>query len=342
MIISKSIVFGTAAALTAAGLTACTVDVGDIQTQMDDAITEVVGPLSIVDIAEQVGPAVVQLNVYDETGAGGTGSGFVISEDGFIVTNHHVAGTLGEDAFIDVIFADESVAAGELVGSDEGYDIAVVKVDVDGLTTLPFKRPLPEVVVGELAVALGSPLGLSNTVTSGIVSALNRPVTAGGDGSISFINAIQTDASINPGNSGGPLVNGYGELIGVNTAIASLGVPGAAGSIGLGFAIPVETVQRVVNEIIDTGSSTTPVIGVSLDTEFFGPGAKIAEVTPGGTGEEAGLKAGDIIVSVDGNLIAESTELIVSIRANAPGDVVELLVFSDGSNKTIEVTLGTQ
>ena len=322
--ISKSIIFGTAAALTAAGLTACSLDVGDIQTQMDDAITEVVGPLSIVDIAEQVGPAVVQLNVYDETGAGGTGSGFVISEDGFIVTNHHVAGTLGEDAFID------------------GYDIAVVKVDVDGLTTLPFKRPLPEVVVGELAVALGSPLGLSNTVTAGIVSALNRPVTAGGDGSISFINAIQTDASINPGNSGGPLVNGNGELIGVNTAIASLGVPGAAGSIGLGFAIPVDTVQRVVGEIINTGSSTTPVIGVSLDTEFFGPGARIAEVTPGGTGEEAGLKAGDIIVSVDGNLIAESTELIVSIRANAPGDVVELLVFSDGSNKTIEVTLGTQ
>ena len=339
----KTIIVGTAAfVLTAAGLTACTLDVGDIQTQMDDAITEVVGPLSIVDIAEQVGPAVVQLNVYDETGAGGTGSGFVISEDGFIVTNHHVAATLGEDAFIDVIFADESVAAGELVGSDEGYDIAVVKVDADGLDTLPFKRPLPEVVVGELAVALGSPLGLSNTVTAGIVSALNRPVTAGGDGSISFINAIQTDAAINPGNSGGPLVNGYGELIGVNTAIASLGVGGAAGSIGLGFAIPVETVQRVVNEIIDTGSSTTPVIGVSLDTEFFGPGARIAEVTPGGTGEEAGLKAGDIIVAVDGNLIAESTELIVSIRANAPGDVVELLVFSDGSNKTIEVTLGTQ
>ena len=122
----KTLIVATAAALTAAGLTACSLDVGDIQTQMDDAIVEVTGPLSIVDIAEQVGPAVVQLNVYDETGNGGTGSGFVISEEGYIVTNHHVAGTLGEDAFIDVIFADESIADGELIGSDEGYDIAVV------------------------------------------------------------------------------------------------------------------------------------------------------------------------------------------------------------------------
>ena len=148
----KTIIVATAAALTAAGLTACTIDAGGIQAEIDsEVIEEVLQPLSIADIASQVGPAVVQLNVYDETGNGGTGSGFVISEDGYIVTNHHVAGTLGEDAFIDVIFADESIADGELIGSDEGYDIAVVKVDVDGLTPLPFKRPLPEVVVGELA-----------------------------------------------------------------------------------------------------------------------------------------------------------------------------------------------
>jgi len=292
----------------------------------------------IADLAAQAQPAVVQLNVRGAEGEG-TGSGFVISEDGYIVTNHHVAGGVGESGTVDVVFSDESTATGTLVGSDAGYDIAVVKVNRDGLPTLPLGSSA-DVRVGDVAVALGSPLGLQGTVTSGIVSALERPVTAGGQDSTSFINAIQTDAAINPGNSGGPLLNGSGEVIGVNTAIASLGaIGGAAGSIGLGFAIPIDTAQRIVDEIISTGSSSTPVIGVSLDTSFTGPGARVAEVSPGSGADDAGIQDGDVITAINGDVIAESTELIVSIRSNAPGDTIELTILRDGRTQDFSVTL---
>ncbi|HEV8024437.1 MAG TPA: trypsin-like peptidase domain-containing protein, partial [Candidatus Nanopelagicales bacterium] len=219
------------------------------------------------------------------------------------------------------------------------YDLAVVKVDRQGLPTLELGSS-DDVRVGDLAVAVGSPLGLQGTVTSGIISSLERPVTAGGGGSTSFINAIQTDAAINPGNSGGPLVNGSGEVIGVNTAIASLGaVGGAAGSIGLGFAIPIDTAERVVNELINTGSSSTPVIGVQLDTTFSGPGARVAEVTPGSGADEAGIQDGDVITAINGDVIEESTELIVTIRSNAPGDSVDLTVLRNGRTQDVTVTL---
>src|SRR6056297_1858133 len=250
----------------------------------------------IADLAATVQPAVVQINVGSE-GQGGSGSGFIISEDGYIVTNNHVAGPAGEDGTVEVVFPDGATATGTLVGADAGYDLAVVKVERNGLPTLEFGSS-EAVRVGDLAVAIGSPLGLQGTVTSGIVSALERPVTAGGGGSTSFINAIQTDAAINPGNSGGPLVNGSGEVIGVNTAIASLSaVGGAAGSIGLGFAIPIDTAERVVNELIETGSSSTPVIGVQLDTTFSGPGAKVGQVTPGSGADQAGIQDGDVITA---------------------------------------------
>jgi putative serine protease PepD len=292
----------------------------------------------IADLAATVQPAVVQINVGSE-GQGGSGSGFIISEDGYIVTNNHVAGPAGEDGTVEVVFPDGATATGTLVGADAGYDLAVVKVQRDGLPTLEFGSS-EAVRVGDLAVAIGSPLGLQGTVTSGIVSALERPVTAGGAGATSFINAIQTDAAINPGNSGGPLVNGSGEVIGVNTAIASLGaVGGAAGSIGLGFAIPIDTAQRVVNELIETGSSSTPVIGVQLDTTFPGPGAKVGTVTPGSGADEAGIQDGDIITAINGDVIEESTELIVSIRSNAPGDTVELTILRDGRTQDLTVTL---
>ena len=292
----------------------------------------------IADLAAAVQPAVVQLNVVAADGEG-TGSGFIISEDGYIVTNNHVAGPAGEDGSVEVVFADGSTATGKLVGSDAGYDLAVVKVERSGLQTLDLGSSA-DVRVGDLAVALGSPLGLQGTVTSGIVSALERPVTAGGQGETSFINAIQTDAAINPGNSGGPLVNGSGEVIGVNTAIASMGAMGGpAGSIGLGFAIPIDTAKRIVDEIITTGSSTTPVIGVQLDMQFEGPGAKVAEVTPGSGAAEAGIQDGDVITAINGDVIAEPTELIVSIRSNAPGDTVDLTVLRDGRTQDISVTL---
>ncbi|MEY2989999.1 MAG: hypothetical protein RLZZ163_915 [Actinomycetota bacterium] len=292
----------------------------------------------IADLAAAVQPAVVQLNIGADGGAG-TGSGFIISDDGYIVTNNHVAGPAGEDGSVEVVFADGSTATGKLVGADAGYDLAVVKVERTGLQTLELGSSA-DVRVGDLAVAIGSPLGLQGTVTSGIVSALERPVTAGGQGDVSFINAIQTDAAINPGNSGGPLVNGSGEVIGVNTAIASLGsMGGAAGSIGLGFAIPIDTAKRIVDEIITTGSSTTPVIGVQLDMTFQGPGAKVAEVTPGSGAAEAGIQDGDVITAINGDVIAEPTELIVSIRSNAPGDSVELTLLRDGRTQDVTVTL---
>ena len=294
-------------------------------------------PGSIAAVAAAVQPAVVQLNVSGTDGEG-TGTGFVVSPDGYIVTNSHVAGPAGEDGTIDVTFADGSTGTGKLVGDDPGYDLAVVKVDRTDLPALTLGSS-ETINVGDVAIAIGSPLGLQGTVTSGIVSALNRPVTAGGQGDTAYINAIQTDAAINPGNSGGPLVNANGEVIGVNSAIATLGMGAASGNIGLGFAIPVDTAKRIVDEIINTGSSQTPIIGVQLDMTFQGPGAEVGEVTPGSPAETAGILSGDVVTKVDGNLVADSTALIVAIRANAPGDTVELTVLRNGETITVPLTL---
>ncbi|MDP2014025.1 MAG: trypsin-like peptidase domain-containing protein, partial [Actinomycetota bacterium] len=295
---------------------------------------------SIASVAAAVQPAVVQLNVTGSEGEG-TGSGFIISSDGYLITNNHVAGGASEDG-IDVMFADGTRAKGQLVGANAGYDLAVVKVDKSDLPTVPLGSSAG-LQVGDSVIALGSPLGLQGTVTTGIVSALNRPVTAGGESgdSSSFINAIQTDAAINPGNSGGPLVNGKGAVIGVNSAIASMGASAGqqAGSIGLGFAIPIDTAKRIVDEIIKTGSAKTPVIGVQLDTSFTGPGAKVATVTAGGASEAAGLEEGDIITKVNSTSIADGTQLIVTIRSFAPGDRVQVTLTREGESLTLPVNL---
>ena len=298
---------------------------------------------SIAAIAAQVAPAVVQLDVEGADG-GGTGSGFVFSDQGYIITNNHVAGGAGKDGRIKVSFSDGSTATGTLVGADAGYDIAVVKVNRADLPTVPLGSS-GGLKVGDSVIAIGSPLGLQGTVTTGIVSALDRPVTAGeGNGDTSFINAIQTDAAINPGNSGGPLVNGSGEVIGVNSAIASMGQMsgGQAGSIGLGFAIPIDTVKRLANEIVKTGSATTPVIGVKLDMQFEGPGGKVADVTSGTPADTAGIRVDDIITKVDGKLVTDPTALIVAIRAKAPGDQVKLTVLRDGQTIEVPLTLKAQ
>lgn len=286
---------------------------------------------SVVDLAAAVQPAVVQLDVTGSTGSG-TGSGFVISPDGYIVTNNHVAGPAGKDGSISVTFADGKTAKGTLVGASPDYDLAVVKVDRSGLQTVPMGVS-NSLKVGQSVIAIGSPLGLQGTVTSGIVSALDRPVTAGeGGGDTSFINAIQTDAAINPGNSGGPLINSAGEVIGVNSAIASMGAAAGqqAGSIGLGFAIPIDTVKRVTSELIKNGSASTPVIGVQLDTGFTGEGAKVGEVTSGGAAEAAGMQSGDVITQIEAKKIVDSTALVVAIRSHAPGDTVTLTVVRNG------------
>ncbi len=296
-------------------------------------------PGSIADIAARVQPAVVQLNVQGSAGEG-TGSGFVISKDGFLITNNHVAAVAGDGGEIEVVFSDGTKVPGKLIGTNPGYDIAVVKVDRKKLPTVDIGSS-DALQVGDSVIAVGSPLGLTGTVTTGIVSALNRPVTAGGEGETAFISAIQTDAAINPGNSGGPLLNGKGEVIGINSAIASMGATQGeqAGSIGLGFAIPIDVAGRIADEIIKTGSSTTPVLGIQLNMQYQGDGAQVAEVTPGGGAEAAGLQPGDKITAVNGKPLEDATQLIVTVRAQQPGDTLSLTVERGGQQLTVPITL---
>lgn len=294
---------------------------------------------SIAAVAAAVQPSVVQINVRDGNGGGGTGSGFIIRDDGYILTNNHVTAG-GND--ITVTFSDGTTETAKLVGSNAGYDLAVVKVNRTGLPAVTLGNS-GELEVGDTTIAIGSPLGLQGTVTSGIVSALNRPVTAGGEGEMAFINAIQTDAAINPGNSGGPLVDGNGAVIGINSAIASMGQSfgSTAGSIGLGFAIPIDTASRIASELIATGSSSTPIIGVSLAMEFPGPGAEVTALTEGGPATAAGLQVGDIITKLNGNLVTDATDLIVDVRSLAPGDTVIVTVERNGQERDIELVLGS-
>lgn len=297
---------------------------------------------TIAGIARAVLPVVASIKVVGSQGAG-TGSGFVIQSDAtssYILTNDHVASGGGSDAAITVRFQDNKTYDASVVGLDSAYDLAVLKVPAGNLPVAVLGDS-DKVIVGDATVAVGSPLGLSGTVTSGIVSALNRPVTAGDQSATSFINAIQTDAAINPGNSGGPLVNAAGQVIGVNTAIASMGSAfgGQSGSIGLGFAIPINQAKRVAEELITTGKSTHPIIGVALSQSFSGEGAQVQDVTVDGPAAKAGLKSGDVIVKFEGQPVTDSTELIVRIRSKNVGDTVTLTL---ASGKDVEVVLGSQ
>ena len=294
---------------------------------------------SVAAIAQTVLPTVVSLEVTGNANA--SGSGFVIDSSGYILTNNHVIAPAANGGEVTVYFQDGKSYIGKIVGRNAGFDLAVIKIDATNLPTLPLGDS-DNVVVGEQVIAIGAPLGLTGTVTSGIISAFNRPVTAGGSGDTAFINAIQTDAAINPGNSGGPLVDSNGFAIGVNSAIATLGI-GASGSIGLGFAIPINAARRIAQEIIQTGTSSTPILGVLVDTDYEGPGARLADVTPGGPAEEAGIEAGDLILAINGRNINGSTELVVAIRANAPGETIELRVQkSTGQQRTVTATLSRQ
>ena len=298
---------------------------------------------SITAIADTMLPAVVSISSESQADSG-TGSGFVVRPDGYIVTNNHVVENSANGGNITVQFDDGTVEAAEIVGRNPSYDIAVLKVERDNLPTATIGNS-DAVEVGDTAVALGSPLGLSGTVTSGIISATQRPVTAGGQGETSYINAIQTDAAINPGNSGGPLVNAAAEVIGVNSAIATLGgeFGGSAGSIGLGFAIPSNTAKRIVEEIIATGRASTPIIGVNLEIDDSTVnGATVGDVTPGSPAESAGIRAGDVITAVNGQPVPDAVSLITRIRSFAPGDTVTLTVESNGNTRDVQVTLGSK
>ncbi|WP_030969602.1 S1C family serine protease [Streptomyces sp. NRRL S-1824] len=314
-------------------------------------------PDSVAGIAASALPSVVTLHVSGTTESG-TGTGFVLDNEGHILTNNHVVAPAGPSGDITVTFSGGETASAEIVGKDSGYDLAVVKVKgVSGLKPLPLGNS-DNVQVGDPVVAIGAPFDLSNTVTSGIISAKDRPITAGGekgDGSdISYVDALQTDAPINPGNSGGPLVDTDAHVIGINSAIraadsGSTAEGGQAGSIGLGFAIPINQGKRVAEELINTGKATHPVIGVTLDMKYTGDGAKVGAkgaegkpaVTPGGPGAKAGIKPGDIITEVDGQRVHSGEELIVKIRAHRPGDRLDLGLTRSGKDLSMTLTLGS-
>lgn len=303
--------------------------------------------------AAKAAPSVV--TVYVTSGAsGGSGSGVVLTEDGFVLTNNHViAGDGGDAGVVQVRTADGTLYDAEVVGTDPSADIAVVRLqDAENLTPATFADS-DDVQVGDVAVAIGAPLGLSNTVTDGIISATGRAVQTGSSqDEATVIDAIQTDAAINPGNSGGALVNGAGEVIGINTAIATVASGGfggeaQSGNIGVGFAIPSNTAKRIGDEIRETGKASRAFLGVSSRTATegrnteVGAGAEVVSVEPDSAAEDAGLAAGDVVVAVGDRPITTSTELTAAVRSEAPGATVELTVRRGGDQRTVEVTLGS-
>ncbi|MGW1958491.1 trypsin-like peptidase domain-containing protein [Streptomyces sp. NPDC001920] len=331
--------------------------VGDVELPQADAEPAGRAPDSVAGIAARALPSVVTLHVSGREEQG-TGTGFVLDGRGHILTNNHVVEPAGEDGEITVTFHGGDTAEATVVGRDGGYDLAVVKVTgVSGLEPLPLGNS-DNVQVGDPVVAIGAPFDLAGTVTSGIISAKERPITAGGEGGdgsdVSYVDALQTDAPINPGNSGGPLLDARARVIGINSAIRSADsgsdLDGArSGSIGLGFAIPVNQAKRVAEELINTGRATHPVIGVTLDMDYTGDGARVGTkgrdggpaVTKGGPGDKAGIRPGDVITEVDGQRVHSGEELIVKTRAHRPGDRLELTLERGGKERTISLTLGS-
>ena len=294
-------------------------------------------------VAEAVQPAVVSIRLLTEDNAV-SGSGSIISQDGYVLTNNHVVeGAADGRAEMTVTLQDDSIHRAKFVAGDSNTDVAVIKVeDVSNMPTIAIGNS-DDLAVGQNVVAIGAPLGLEQTVTTGIVSALNRPVRAGEGGEATIIDAIQTDAAINPGNSGGPLVNMNGELIGMNSVIASTTSSGSeeAGSIGLGFAIPANFARRTADQLIKDGKASYPLIGVSLDQRFRESGAKIAEVSKDGPGDKAGLKKGEVVVAINDRVIKNANGLIAAVRSSDFGAKIKLKVVDEkGENpREVEVTL---
>ena len=311
-------------------------------------------PKSYAAIAAKVLPSVVNINVTSQSG-GDTGSGVILRSDGYILTNNHViSGAIDGGGSISVTFNDGTSTSARIVGADQEDDLAVIKVDKTGLPAATLGSS-SKVRVGDPVLAVGSPLGLQGTVTSGIVSSVNRPVDTSdqqqtnpfGGGQPSprtAFDAIQTDAAINPGNSGGPLVDGSGNVIGINSAIASTGSSfgGQAGNIGVGFAIPIDQAKPIAQELIATGKATHPLLGVSLGDATDGNGnpiARVQAVSQGGPAAKAGIKAGDIIVAVDGQQTNGASAAIAAIRSHKPGDKVTVTVLRGGQRLTFTATL---
>lgn len=306
---------------------------------------------SVEQVAAKVVPSVVKLEVNVGQSAE-EGSGVILSTDGLILTNNHVIAGAGDTPGgsggpkTKVTFANGNTTSFTVVGTDPGSDIAVVRADkATGLTPIAVGSSA-DLRVGQDVVAIGSPLGLEGTVTTGIISALNRPVAAGGDAQNqnTVLDAIQTDAAINPGNSGGALVNMSGELVGINSAIATLGADAGGvqgGSIGLGFAIPVDQAKRIADELIQTGSAARASLGVQVGNDAGVDGAKIVEVTSGGAAAAAGLPAGVVVTKLDERVIGSADALVAAVRSKAPGDTVTLTFLDPaGKPQTVDVTLG--
>ncbi|WP_258527702.1 S1C family serine protease, partial [Streptomyces sp. NBRC 110611] len=315
-------------------------------------------PTSVAGIAQKALPSVVTIEAQGVTGEGGTGTGFVYDKQGHILTNNHVVASAAGGGRLTATFSNGKKYDVEVIGRAQGYDVAVIKLKNASDATL---NPLPlgkssAVQVGDATIAIGAPFGLSGTVTTGIVSAKDRPVASsdGGGTSASYMSALQTDASINPGNSGGPLLDAAGNVIGINSAIQSAGNGGMgpessqSGSIGLGFAIPIDQAKRVAQDLIKTGKPVYPQIGVQVAMRDTGGGATIAQtgnngsdaVAPNGPADKAGLKPGDTITKLDSTVIDSGPTLISEIWRHKPGDTVTLTFERAGKEHTTQVTLG--
>lgn len=308
-------------------------------------------PDSVAGVAQRVLPSVVMIRSESSQGEVG-GTGFIVN-GGYIITNNHVvAGANGRP--IEIVFNDKKTLPATVKGGDPSSDVAVLQPQGEHSLPALTVGDSSKIAVGDPVIAIGSPLGLQGSVTTGIVSSLNRAVpTRGEGGDAAFLNAIQTDAAINPGNSGGPLVDAKGRVIGINTAIATLGGSGLgeqpSGSIGLGFAIPINQGKRVAEEIIRSGTVRQARLGVLPDPRYQEGGARIMPepvdgqepVTKGGPADKAGLKPGDVITRIDDKPIEDATDLIAQIRSRAPGDQISVTYQRDGQESTVQVTLGS-
>jgi putative serine protease PepD len=321
----------------------------------------------VTAVAQKAAPSVVTISVSDTLGNAGSGSGVVVTSDGYILTNTHVVTLEGATASptIEVKTSDDKVYSASVIGTDPTNDLAVIKVNPIGKLTPATFGSSAKLNVGDNVVAIGAPLGLEATVTSGIVSALNRTIqvansaapengTSGTSG-LQFSNSassisltvIQTDAAINPGNSGGALVNDAGQVVGINVAIASAGDTGASqsGSIGVGFSIPADNAQRIAKEIISSGKASHAMLGAYIQdaasgTGQFSTGAKIAKLMPGTAATKAGLKVGDVVTEFNGKVVESAQDLTADVRLCAPGTKVTLTILRNGQTLQIDVVLG--
>jgi putative serine protease PepD len=316
-------------------------------------------PGTIAGVTARALPSTVTIEAESTSGEGGTGTGFVFDTQGHIVTNNHVVADAVDGGKLSATFPDGKKYDAEVVGHAQGYDVAVIKLKNAPSDLKPLALgDSDNVAVGDETIAIGAPFGLSNTVTTGIISAKNRPV-ASSDGSstskASYMSALQTDASINPGNSGGPLLNASGAVIGINSAIQStgsggLGGSGQSGSIGLGFAIPINQAKFVAQQLIKTGKPVYAKIGASVSLEDSTGGAKITDqgasgssaVESGGPAAQAGLKPGDVITKLDDRVIDSGPTLIGEIWTHKPGDTVQITYKRDGQEHTTQLTLASR